>query len=149
MKRSLPLHDRILQAAREMRCSATPAEKALWAKLRKRRLVVEVDGYIYDYQKDEDAARTRQLEDYGYRMIRFRNEDILNVIERVLSQIAAAALSPVYRPAGDRSSTPHLISCPDSGRGEPPPPQILGEPACQLPGGWVAFAGRVVGGEGI
>jgi very-short-patch-repair endonuclease len=38
MKRTMTPHDRILQAAKEMRRTATPAEKALWAELRDRRL---------------------------------------------------------------------------------------------------------------
>lgn len=119
MRRSPTPRDRILQSAKEMRRNATPAEKTLWAALRNRRLaglkfyrqdvigpfiadfycasarlVVEVDGEIHDYQNDQDNARTRQFEYYGYRVIRFRNEEVLNELEWVLSQIAIAALSP-------------------------------------------------------
>ncbi len=159
MKRTLTTHDRILQAAKEMRRNATPAEKALWAALRDRRLaglkfyrqdvigpfiadfycasarlVVEVDRDIHDYQKDQDNARTRQFEDYGYRVIRFRNEEVLNELGTVLSQISVAALSP--DPSPDPGGREQLADSPitprsslDSKREEPPPPKKLGEGA--------------------
>ena len=109
----------LVQSAREMRRKPTPAEEKLWAALRGKgltglkfrrqhvvgsfiadfycasaRLVVEVDGGIHDLQVDDDAARTRQLADYGYRIIRFRNDQVLNALEDVLTQIVAAALNP-------------------------------------------------------
>ena len=93
----------------------TPAEKLLWSRLRSKqlnglkfrrqhplgpfiadfycaahRLVVEVDGDIHDLQAERDAARTEQFEQHGYRVIRFRNEQVLNNIEDVLTAIKAA-----------------------------------------------------------
>jgi very-short-patch-repair endonuclease len=105
----------------------TPTERVLWQRLRNRqlsglkfrrqhplgpfiadfycaahRLVVEIDGDIHDLQPERDAARTEQFEKYGYRVIRFRNEQVLNDIESVLAAIQAACLpSPrVGRGAG-------------------------------------------------
>ncbi len=140
MKRNLSPHDQVLQAAREMRHNATPAEEVLWAALRGRqlaglkfrrqdvigpfiadfycasaRLIVEVDGDIHDTQKEYDAYRTRQFEDHGYRVIRFSNEEVLHNLKKVLAQISAATLTP--------------IPSPDSGGGEPPLPPSLGEGA--------------------
>ena len=108
----------IQERARELRREMTPAEKLLWSRLRNkqlnglkfrrqhplgpfiadfycaaRRLVVEVDGDIHDSQTERDAARTEQFEQYGYRVIRFRNEQVLNDIESVLAAIEAACSS--------------------------------------------------------
>ena len=105
----------VQQRARELRQEMTPAEKLLWSRLRSKqlnglkfrrqhplgpfiadfycaahRLVVEVDGDIHDLQAERDAARTEQFEQHGYRVIRFRNEQVLNNIEDVLTAIKAA-----------------------------------------------------------
>ena len=105
----------VQQRARELRQEMTPAEKLLWSRLRNkqlnglkfrrqhplgpfiadfycaaRRLVMEIDGDIHDLQPDRDTARTEQFEQYGYRVIRFRNERVLNNIEDVLATIEAA-----------------------------------------------------------
>jgi len=104
----------IQQRAHELRQEMTPAEKLLWSHLRDKqlhglkfrrqhplgpfvadfycaahRLVVEIDGDIHDLQPERDAARTEQFEQYGYRVIRFRNERVLNNIEDVLTAIEA------------------------------------------------------------
>ncbi len=42
-------------------------------------LVVEIDGDIHDLQPERDAARTEQFEQHGYRVIRFRNEQVLKM----------------------------------------------------------------------
>ena len=114
------------ELAREMRRSPTIAEEILWGALRGRqlsglkfhrqhvigpfiadfycasaRLVIEVDGDIHDLQADYDAARTRQFMDYGYRVIRFNNEMVINETEEVLSQILAAAQSPSSTPGSE------------------------------------------------
>ncbi|NEQ24807.1 MAG: endonuclease domain-containing protein [Microcoleus sp. SIO2G3] len=95
-----------------MRREPTPAEQKLWQKLRQKqhlgfkfrrqhaidrfivdfycgeaRLVVEVDGEIHDYTQQEDAIRQEFLECLGLRVVRFRNEDVLNSIDGVLEEI--------------------------------------------------------------
>ena len=110
----------VQQRARELRQEMTPAEYLLWTRLRNQklaglkfrrqhpvgpfivdfycaayRLVVEIDGDIHDLQMERDAARTEQLEGYGYRVIRFRNERVLNAVESVLAAIKAACLAEV------------------------------------------------------
>lgn len=113
----------VVEAARRLRRSLTPAEEVLWqalrggqlAGLRFRRqhpvgtfvldfycatfkLVVELDGGVHDGQVEEDAARTQRLSEYGYRVLRFRNEEVLgdmgSVLERIL-RAADGALTPV------------------------------------------------------
>lgn len=98
--------------ARELRRNATDAEKRLWALLRERlpaakfrrqvsfgpyfadfaahgsRLIVEVDGG--QHGEAEDAVRTAFLEGEGYRVIRFRNHDVMQNSEGVLATIATA-----------------------------------------------------------
>ena len=54
------------------------------------RLVVEIDGDIHDLQPEREVARTEQFAQYGYRVIRFRNKQVLNDIEDVLAAIEAA-----------------------------------------------------------
>jgi very-short-patch-repair endonuclease len=55
------------------------------------RLVIEVDGEIHDRQADYDAARTEQLNRFGYRVIRFRNQEIMTNLDSILQQILDAS----------------------------------------------------------
>jgi very-short-patch-repair endonuclease len=98
--------------AKEMRSKPTPAENLLWQRLRSHRLrgmkfrrqhnierfivdfycrdaklVVEVDGLIHQYQKEEDAIRQEFLESQKLRVIRFTNEDVLTNLDDVIQQI--------------------------------------------------------------
>ncbi len=109
------------EAARRLRQQLTPAEDQLWSALRGRqlvglkfrcqhpvgrfivdfycpscKLVIEVDGDIHTQQKAYDEARTEQLESYGYRVLRFTNEEVLNDLQTVLTCIVqtAEALAP-------------------------------------------------------
>lgn len=118
----------IQHRAKELRQAETPAEKMLWARLRNRqlggfkfrrqhplgpfiadfycaecRLVVELDGSIHDSQKAEDEQRTRQFEEFNYRVIRFSNEEILSNIESALQKILAACQIPLS-PNGERGA---------------------------------------------
>jgi very-short-patch-repair endonuclease len=103
-------------AARRMRRNMTPAEKKLWEALRGKqlgglkfraqhpvgpfildfycpacRLAVELDGGVHEDQTAHDEARTQQLNDYGYNVIRFRNEEVLGDLPSVLERILVAA----------------------------------------------------------
>lgn len=115
----------LYERAREMRVNPTPAEAALWQALSGRRLegfkfrrqapfghyivdfycpaarlVVEVDGLQHEEDQAEyDEARTQWLENKGLRVIRFRNEDVLQRLEWVLGEIEKTLTpgpSPVY-----------------------------------------------------
>jgi adenine-specific DNA-methyltransferase len=103
-----------VERARALRCRRTPAEQVLWATLRDRRLVglkfrrqhvfgpyvldfcaplvclvVELDGTSHDDDEHRtyDAARTEYLVAHGYRVIRFRNDDVLADLPNVLRRI--------------------------------------------------------------
>ncbi len=101
--------------ARALRQSSTDAERSLWSRLRARqilqlkfvrqeplgpyiadflcrecRLIVEVDGSQHA-DSARDRARDQWLGAHGYRVLRFWNNDVINNIEGVLEEIAAAA----------------------------------------------------------
>lgn len=103
------------ERARELRKHMTPAEKILWEKLRHNRLdgfqfrrqqiinpyildfychakapVVEVDGDIHDLQKDYDAERSSHLTACGFRMLRVRNDDVMQNLIVVVQKIREA-----------------------------------------------------------
>ena len=98
--------------AREMRHEPTPAEDALWQRLRNRKIagakfrrqhaidrfivdficldanfVVEVDGSIHDYSPEEDAIRQEFLEAYGLRIFRVTTDQVLSEIDSVVEAI--------------------------------------------------------------
>jgi very-short-patch-repair endonuclease len=100
------------QRARELRKSSTPAEQKLWQALRNRilgdykfrrqhpigpfiadfffaevGLVIELDGGGHLEQREYDQARTDWLEDQGYHVIRFWNDDVLNNLDDVAQEI--------------------------------------------------------------
>ncbi len=115
--------------ARELRQEMTTAEKMLWRRLRNHqlsgfkfrrqapmghfiadfycaecKLVVEIDGDIHDLQVEQDKLRTEEMENLGYRVIRFRNEQVEKDIESVLKSILEACRLPspkIGRRAGD------------------------------------------------
>jgi very-short-patch-repair endonuclease len=105
---------RIVEFARDLRRTLTPAERALWsclkgrhfAKLKFRRqqpigtfiadfvcfeikLVVELDGGYHRTHKQKlfDAERTAFLAESGFTVIRFTNDEILNALPEVLEHI--------------------------------------------------------------
>ncbi|WP_349817276.1 DUF559 domain-containing protein [Bradyrhizobium sp. SSBR45R] len=102
--------------ARRMRAEPTEAEHVLWQRLRhdiklagshfrrqaqigpyivdfvsrKAKLIIEVDGGQHDWKQAEDAARTKEIEALGYRVLRFWNNEVLGNIEGVLHDIQRA-----------------------------------------------------------
>ena len=90
----------------------TDAERRLWSRLRSKRLtgvrfnsqypigplicdfvarskglVIELDGGQHAETVSYDSKRTRYIEERGYRVIRFWNNDVLNNVDGVLSEI--------------------------------------------------------------
>jgi len=91
----------------------TDAEKLLWEHIRakqlsvkfnrqhiigdyivdfaciEKKLVIEIDGgYHSEYEQiEKDEFRTQQLRDWGFSVIRFKNEDVLGDISGVLNKI--------------------------------------------------------------
>lgn len=110
-----PLNYNLLKAfAKENRNHATEAENVLWESLKGKRLegkkflrqhiigdyivdfvcqenglIIEVDGgyHAEKSQQDNDAIRTAALEEDGFRVIRFTNEEVLFDIDHVIETI--------------------------------------------------------------
>ncbi len=115
----LPTHKEIITKARELRSNMTIAELKLWAEIKGKQLkgvkfrrqhpissyivdfyapqlnlVVEVDGDTHEEQKEYDARRTNFLENKGYEILRFTNEEIHQDIEGVLEKLREYCTSP-------------------------------------------------------
>ncbi len=106
-------YDLLKAFARENRNNQTNAEKCLWQQLRgatlgvkfkrqhiiydfiadfvclEKRLIIEVDGayHFTDNQMESDAYRTEELERFGFRVLRFTNEEVINDIGKVIKII--------------------------------------------------------------
>ena len=100
-----------LERAKELRREMTPAEKLLWREVRAKKLgvrfrrqqiiqgfivdfychkaalVVEVDGDIHDLQQEEDARREKVLSEMGLNIVRFKNEEVLKNLLKVVKEI--------------------------------------------------------------
>ncbi len=111
--RIIPYNPELKQIARELRRRATASEKALWMALRKKQLGYEfhrqvpIDNYIVDFYCHElmlaieadgeshewpgaperDLKRQKQLEALGVQFLRFRDEEILGNLDRVVGVI--------------------------------------------------------------
>src|SRR5665213_1778767 len=102
--------------ARRLRRDRTDAERALWFRLRDRRLdglkfrrqapiksyvvdfccetarlIVELDGGQHAERSAEDVKRTADLEAFGYLVLRFWNTDVLQNMDGVLETIVSTA----------------------------------------------------------
>jgi very-short-patch-repair endonuclease len=53
----------------------------------KKRLVIELDGKIHEYQIERDELRTYIINMLGIRLVRFRNEEIDNNLNIVLEKL--------------------------------------------------------------
>jgi very-short-patch-repair endonuclease len=98
--------------SRELRENATDAERVLWSRLRARQvagvrfnrqypigpficdfaartkgLVIELDGGQHAAAASYDSARSCYIEQRGYRVLRFWNNDVLNNLEGVVGEI--------------------------------------------------------------
>jgi very-short-patch-repair endonuclease len=49
--------------------------------------VVELDGEIHNKQKQYDIGREGEMEEYGIRVLRFKNHEVLEDLEGVVGRI--------------------------------------------------------------
>ena len=104
----------IFKLAKELRKTQTEAEKILWLKLNKNqisglhfrrqhpinkfivdfycpkiKLAIEIDGSIHDIPEfhNHDLGRSDILNDFGIKVIRFTNEQIINETDYTVNQI--------------------------------------------------------------
>ncbi len=54
------------------------------------RLVIELDGDVHDLLSEEDARRTLALTQEGLRVIRFRNQAVLDSLAWVVARVVDA-----------------------------------------------------------
>jgi len=56
---------------------------------RRKKLIIEIDGDIHNIKdvKENDLERTKDLEKFGYKVIRFENSEVLNNLDQVLIKI--------------------------------------------------------------
>ena len=97
--------------ARELRNTATPAERRLWTYLgrsglgvkfsrqmpvgpwfadflcRELKLVIELDGFSHDSDPDRYVRRDADLRGRGYRVLHFTNDDVMQDAEAVARAI--------------------------------------------------------------
>jgi very-short-patch-repair endonuclease len=108
----LPYHKPLTDLARTLRERQTITENILWQKLRNRKflgyrflrqkpilsyvadfycyelsLVIELDGEVHLLQQDYDAHRTKELQSIGLTVVRYRNDQILEQLPRVLKHL--------------------------------------------------------------
>ena len=103
--------------ARQLRNGATNAERKLWPCLsarkiqgvrfnrqvpigpficdfvsRSAKLVIELDGGQHGWRTEEDRRRTLYIEAQGFRVIRFWNNDVIENLDGVVSEIERVLL---------------------------------------------------------
>jgi len=110
----LPYDKNLVSRARELRKSETEAEKMFWLKILKNeklsnfkftrqkpignfivdfycpklKLAIEIDGEVHKFQKFRDDERDNILKNkFGLKIIRYKNEEVLNNSERILSDL--------------------------------------------------------------
>jgi very-short-patch-repair endonuclease len=116
----IPYNRKLTNLARQNRNNPTPAEKKIWYEVLSRkqfdgykftrqkpindfivdfycsklRLVIEIDGDSHVKNADYDEARSKTLHQFGLRILRYTNKDILNNIEGVYRDIMLIIESP-------------------------------------------------------
>ncbi len=104
-------HPETRERAKQLRADLTEPERTLWNVLRanrlgvkfqrqvvlapyiadfaarSERLVIELDGDTHAGREAYDEARTRSLEAWGYRVLRFTNSEVMTNLEGVTRSI--------------------------------------------------------------
>jgi very-short-patch-repair endonuclease len=123
------MKNRLTELARKMRKEATDAERLLWNHLRTKRinnlkfrrqqpighyivdficyekkLIIEVDGGQHAEENEKDLKRTQWLNQKGFRVIRFWNNEVLYNCDGVLEEIFEQCKNtlPLSLPEGGR-----------------------------------------------
>ena len=105
------IYKRIKEIQEYLKKYATKSERIIWKYLRnkktghkirrqhiinryiadfvclRKKLVIEIDGKIHENQREYDEFRTSILNELGFEVIRFSNEDVLNDSKNVALQI--------------------------------------------------------------
>jgi len=118
----------------ERKKQTTPAERILWEQLKTKqlkvkfrrqhiidefivdfvcipkKLVIEVDGGYHSdpLQKEADVIRTNILNDFGYKVVRFKNEEVIGDIDAVVKKIRTSLDSLPFGEVGG-ATPPHIL----------------------------------------
>ena len=60
------------------------------------KLIIEIDGKVHEKQKEYDEYRTYLLNNFDYKVVRFKNEDVVNDIQSVLKKLLSYINSPSF-----------------------------------------------------
>ncbi|MGC4030827.1 MAG: 16S rRNA (guanine(527)-N(7))-methyltransferase RsmG [Tepidisphaeraceae bacterium] len=117
---------RMIRIAKKLRREMTGPEKNVWAQLRNKRadlkfrrqqpigsyvvdffcsdakLIVEIDGLSHEFATEADTQRQAWLEQQGYRVVRFTNDDAVRDVEAVVQTILNACADDGRTGAEDR-----------------------------------------------
>jgi very-short-patch-repair endonuclease len=122
----------VFELAKDLRKNMTHAETVLWMHLKngicnlkfrrqhpigiyiadfychKIKLIIEADGNIHDKEENRiyDKEREDCLKKWGYKIIRFTNEEINNKIEFVLAEINTAVENEIQIFNNDSNKSP-------------------------------------------
>jgi very-short-patch-repair endonuclease len=117
----LPYKKGLVKLARENRSNPTPAEKKIWYEVlcrkqfegykftrqkpiadfivdfycSKLQLVIEIDGDSHAENAEYDGVRTNILNQYGLRVLRYTNRDVMNNIEGVYQDLVGFIQPPL------------------------------------------------------
>lgn len=108
---------KLQELAKQLRNNPTKAEVMLWQHLRRRqinqwkfrrqyplfsyivdfychehKLIIEVDGPIHEHQLVRDTARDEFMQQHGYTILRFSNDDVLQHCNAVVNKIKTLPL---------------------------------------------------------
>ncbi len=110
----IPYNPKLKEIARQLRKNPTYAEKILWQAIRRKqlgcefhrqvpinefivdfychelKLAIEVDGISHEFPDVQvhDAKRQTILEKLGVRFLRFSDDEVLEIVEKVLHRIS-------------------------------------------------------------
>jgi very-short-patch-repair endonuclease len=118
------VRENLTDIARNLRKHSTEAEKRLWLKLSKRQLeghkfrrqqpkgkyvvdfvnyekrtIIELDGGQHAVEKKKDRKRDNWLEQQGFRILRFWDNEVFENLEGVLETVRDRLLSPSLNPS--------------------------------------------------
>ena len=132
--------DTLKENSKENRKNQTESEQLLWERVRdsklgfkirrqhaidqfiadfvclEKKLIIEVDGEIHDYQKEYDEGRTYILEELDYRVIRFSNQSVKEKMDWVCDTIKSelGPPSPLEKGLGDEAFIEVFTTRPDT-----------------------------------
>jgi len=107
----IPYHPKLKAYARELRKRSTLPEVLIWMKIKGKALgvefhrqvpildyivdfycheiflAIEIDGEYHQFKKQYDKQRSDQLEKVGVKILRFKNDEVLEEIENVIDTL--------------------------------------------------------------